>query len=326
MGKATAVAHANIAFIKYWGVTDGRLNLPDNPSVSMTLSALSTKTTVEFRAEQATDIVRIDGHAAIGPAHARVVAHLDRLRTLTDIRHRALVVSENSFPVGTGLASSASAFAALSLAAAQAAGVQLDAAALSRLARQGSGSACRSVFGGYVLWEGERHESSFARQIAPPEHWDLRDVIAVVSSKPKDVGSRDGHLRAGTSPLHAARQSSVPSLMRRVLKGIEERDLHAMGRAIEVDALTMHAVMMTSQPALIYWEPPTVAVIKALQRWRKEGLGVYLTIDAGPNVHCLCHAEDADQVEANLRALGAVQSTLHSGPGPGVQLGEEHLF
>ncbi len=326
MGKATAVAHANIAFIKHWGVADRLLNLPVNPSISMTLAALTTRTTVEFRAEHAADRVSIDGREVEGEPRARVVAHLDRIRTLAGIRHRAVVASQNSFPAGTGLAASASAFAALSLAAVQAAGLQLAEAGLSRLARLGSGSACRSTPGGYVLWEGERDILSYGRQVAPPEHWDLRDVIAIVSSQPKAVSSREGHMLAPTSPLHAARVAAVPALMRHVIRGIEECDLRSMGQALEADALAMHAVMMTSRPALFYWLPPTIGVIRAIRSWREEGLTAFFTIDAGPNVHCLCEARDVEHVQSRLRAVAGVNEVLVSGPGPGVHSTDQHLF
>ena len=155
MGKATAVANPNIAFVKYWGKADEALNLPVNPSLSMNLAALTTVTTVEFRPGLPSDTVAIDGQAATGQALSRVVDHLSRVRMLAGIDDRAWVASRNDFPAGTGLASSASAFAALSLAAVCAVGLRLDEAALSRLARLGSGSACRSVPAGFALWDGE---------------------------------------------------------------------------------------------------------------------------------------------------------------------------
>ncbi len=326
MSKATAIAHANIAFIKHWGVTDSRLNLPANPSISMTLAALTTTTTVEFRAKHAVDRISIGGLDVRGAARARVVAQLDRVRTLAGIRHRAMVASQNSFPTGTGLASSAAAFAALSLAALQAAGLNLTQAGLSRLARLGSGSACRSILGGYVLWEGESNMLSYARPLAPPEHWDLRDVIAVVHTEHKAVSSPEGHALAPTSPFHEARVAAVPGLMEDVIKGIEERDLRALGHAIEADALAMHAVMMTSQPALLYWRPATIAIMQAVRTWREEGLTSYFTVDAGPNVHCLCEAQDAHELQSRLQAISGVEKILVSGPGPGVRSTNEHLF
>jgi diphosphomevalonate decarboxylase len=326
MGKATAVANPNIAFVKYWGKADDALNLPANPSVSMSLAALVTVTTVEFRLGLAADVVTIDGQAAVGQALARVVSHLDRVRSLAGFGEKAWVVSRSDFPVGTGLASSASAFAALSLAAARAAGLQLGASELSRLARLGSGSACRSVPGGFALWEGDSDETSFARQIAPPGHWSLHDVVAIVSHEHKGVGSHNGHGLARSSPFFRSRLGTVPELLTAVQLGIEQREVARLGLASEADTLAMHAVMMTSQPSLLYWQPATVAVLQAVQIWRRGGLDVYFSLDAGPNVHCFCEAVDAAEVRRRLEAVPGVIDVLDSGPGRGVRLVDYHLF
>ena len=321
MGKATAIANPNIAFIKYWGKADQALNLPANPSLSMNLGALTTVTTVEFRPGQVSDVVTIGDRRATGQALERVIAHLDRVRALSGSVERARVDSRNDFPAATGLASSSSAFAALTQAAARAAGLSLDEAELSRLARLGSGSACRSVPAGFALWKMEE-----AHQVAPPEHWDLRDAIAIVTEQAKAVGSHDGHALAPTSPFHAARLAAVPGWLAAVMDGLAERDLAAMGPAIEADALAMHSVMMTSQPSLMYWLPATVAVLHAVRAWRAEGLEVYFTIDAGPNVHCLCQAVAASEVEGRLKSLPGVQEVVMSGPGAGVRSVDWHLF
>lgn len=326
MAKATAVANPNIAFIKYWGKADAALNLPANPSLSMNLAALTTVTTVEFRSGLATDTAIIDGQPATDQALARVVDHLDRVRALAKTQDRAWVVSRSDFPIGTGLASSASAFAALSLAATQAAGLELADGDLSRLARLGSGSACRSVPAGFTIWRGEDDQTSYARQVAPPEHWDLHDVVAVVTRQHKKVGSYKGHDLAPTSPLHQARLAAVPELLAMVQRAIQNRDLAAMGAALEQDALAMHGVMLTSQPSLLYWEPETVAVLQAVRRWRGDGLPVYFTLDAGPNVHCICAAADAAEVKMRLGNLAVVRDVLVSGPGSGVRRVAYHLF
>jgi diphosphomevalonate decarboxylase len=326
MSKATAVANPNIAFVKYWGKIDETLNLPANPSISMNLAALTTVTTVEFRPGLRVDAVTIDDKPAVGQSCDRVAAHLDRVRSLAGIAARACVVSRNDFPAGTGLASSSSAFAALSLAATRAAGLDLDERALSRLARHGSGSACRSVPAGFSLWEGDSDETSFARQVASEEHWDLADVVAIVAYEHKTVGSHDGHRLASTSPLHEARLAAVPGWLRAVLGGIRDRELASMGPYIEADALAMHGVMMTSMPSLLYWTPATVSVLQAVRSWREEGLGVYFTLDAGPNVHCLCEAVDASEIENRLRNLAGVQDVLVSSAGDGVRLVAYHLF
>jgi diphosphomevalonate decarboxylase len=325
--RATASAHPNIAFIKYWGNADDALHLPANASLSMNLDGLTTTTTVGFDPELPHDVVVIDGRERSGPSRQRVVAHLDRVRALAGITTRARVVSESNFPTGAGIASSASAFAALSLAASRAAGLELSEPELSALARLGSGSACRSVPPGFVEWQaGHSHETSYAFSVAPPDHWALCDVVAIVSTGHKPVGSSEGHRLAHTSLLHAARVASVLERLTAAKAALLNRDLAAFGPPVEEDGLTMHAVMMTSRPPLYYWLPATVEVIRAVLRWRSEGLGVYFTIDAGPNVHCLCLAEDADEVEAGLRGLRGVQDVRVARAGGGGRLLDRHLF
>jgi len=324
--KATAIAHPNIALIKYWGNRDEALRLPANSSLSMNLAALATTTTVEFRSDLNADSVTIDDAEATASARERVIAHLDRVRALASINTKTSVISRNNFPAGTGLASSASAFAALTVAACAAAGLQLSTDALSRLARRGSGSACRSVPGGYVLWDacgadaGDEDDCSFGRTIASPDHWDLRDVIAVVESAHKATGSTEGHMIAGTSPFQAARVASTPERLERCRAAILARDFPALADVIEQDALAMHAVMMTSVPSLLYWRPATLAVMQAVRAWRTDGLAVAFTIDAGPNVHCICPAESSAQVERLIRAIHGVERTLTSGVGQGSRL------
>jgi diphosphomevalonate decarboxylase len=173
---------------------------------------------------------------------------------------------------------------------------------------------------------GRGNASSFARSLAPPEHWALRDVVAVVSRAHKTVGSSRGHGLAVSSPLHAARLSAVPDMLDTCKRALLARDLAALGPILEQDALMMHAVMMTSRPPLYYWTPGTMEIVQAVQRWRGEGLAVYFTIDAGPNVHLICGAGDAAVVEARARALQGVLDILVSGPGGGARLVEEHLF
>ncbi len=324
--RATSVSCANIALIKYWGNRDHALRLPSNSSLSMNLAALTTTTMVEFDDDLAADVVTIDDGEALGAARERVVAHLDLVRTLAGLDLRARVISHTNFPVGTGLASSASAFAALTVAACAAAGLPLSTDELSRLARRGSGSACRSVPGGFVLWDacdasvGSGDDCSFGRTIAPAGHWDLCDVVAIIESAHKATGSTEGHPLADTSPLQAARVASTPERLARCQSAILSRDFPALADVIEEDTLTMHAVMMTSAPPLLYWRPATLALMRAIHAWRKDGLPAAFTIDAGPNVHCLCPADVASQVELLIRSIPGVQNVLISQVGDGARL------
>ena len=325
--KATAIACSNIAFIKYWGNRDDALRLPANPSLSMNLGDLVTTTTVAFAEDLEWDEVIIDGRAAGEAARARVAIHLDLVRQLAGLRSAARVVSRSNFPAGVGIASSASGFAALTVAVCAAAGLELTEAELSALARRGSGSASRSVPGGYTEWVmGRGNATSVARSVAPLDHWDLRDVVVVVSREHKAVGSSHGHGLAVSSRLHVTRVLNAPAMLAACKRALLARDLEAMGSLIEEDAVMMHAVMMTSHPALYYWTPATMEAIRAVQSWRASGLLVYFTIDAGPNVHIICEATDVAEVESRVRALRGVLDVLVSGPGGPARLLAEHLF
>jgi diphosphomevalonate decarboxylase len=327
MEKATACANANIALVKYWGNVDQRLRLPANASLSMNLAGLTSTTTVAFDAMLEADAIVLDGRPLADDSQARVVEHLERVRNLAGLGERARVVSRNSFPSGAGLASSAAGFAALSLAATAAAGLALSQRELSALARLGSGSACRSVPGGFVEWRPARqHEDSYGVSIAPPDHWVLADVIAIVASEHKEVGSTSGHALADTSPLQAARVASTPARFEACRAALLAQDFERLAPVVELEALTMHAVMLTSTPPLIYWAPATVRLIEEVQAWRAEGLPVAFTIDAGPNVHCLCPLEVAGQVEERLQSVSGVQQVMRATPGGPARLVGTHLF
>jgi diphosphomevalonate decarboxylase len=313
----TALAHPNIAFIKYWGNQDNQLRLPANPSLSMNLGDLHTTTTVIFDDNLSEDVLVINGQEIPTgqPAIQRVSTHMDLVRQLANISSPAQVESVSNFPVGSGIASSAAAFAALAVAASCAAGLTLDEAGLSRLARRGSGSASRSVPAGYCEWRTGNDEQSVAWSIAPPEYWDLRDVIVVVSQEHKVVGSTGGHALADTSSLQATRVAGAYDRLAICREAVLARDLSRLGPVIEEDTVIMHAVMMSSQPPLYYWNQYTMAVIQATQLWRREGLPVYFTIDAGPNVHLICEAKDMEMVISQASQLPGVMDILSSGPG-----------
>ncbi|MCB0213946.1 MAG: diphosphomevalonate decarboxylase [Anaerolineae bacterium] len=313
--RATALAHPNIAFIKYWGNVDDALRLPANGSLSMNLADLYTVTTVTFDADLTGDQLTINGAKVRGPGLKRVSDSLDLIRAEANVTLGARVESASNFPVGSGIASSAAAFAALSVAGAAAAGLRLDEAALSRLARRGSGSASRSVPSGYCQWLTGDDHTSVANSIAGPEYWDLRDLVVIVSQEHKAVGSTGGHAVAATSSLQQARIVGAEERLAACRQALLARDLAAMGPVIEQDTIIMHAVMMSGQPPLYYWNPATMALIQAAQQWRREGLPVYFTIDAGPNVHLICEAPYAAEVEAEARNIPGVQDVLSSQPG-----------
>ncbi|MCY3780951.1 MAG: diphosphomevalonate decarboxylase [Chloroflexi bacterium] len=316
---ASARAHSNIAFIKYWGNRDHRLRLPTNSSLSMNLGDLHTTTMVEWSRTRAADSLTINGSPGNEAALARVRKHLDMLRRRLDFDWRARVDSWNNFPMGAGIASSASAFAALTVAAVAAQGMKMDERELSTLARLGSGSAARSIPPGFVEWRaGDRHDLSYAETFADYDHWDLVDVIAIVSRRHKRVGSSAGHQTADSSVLQAARVESVTSRLRSLKEAIIERDFAQFAEFVEQDSNLMHAVMMTSKPPLFYWQPLSLKVMEAVRHWREtDALQVCYTLDAGPNVHCICLADDAPQVITRLRALLPEIEILQSRVGGG---------
>jgi diphosphomevalonate decarboxylase len=309
--SATAFANPNIAFIKYWGNRDDTLRVPANGSISMNLAGLQTRTTVSFGPSLSSDQLSINGRQVTGSALERVTHVLDLVRDLARIDARAEVVSGNNFPSGAGIASSAAAFAALAVAASAAASLELDERELSRMARRGSGSACRSVPGGFVEWQpGTGDEDSYASSIAPADHWPLADCIAIVSAAHKSTGSTQGHALASTSPLQAARLADAPRRLEICRRAILDRDFSALAEIVELDSDMMHAVMMTSTPALRYLTAASVEVMGRVRSWRGEGLPVCSTVDAGPNVHIICPETHMREVADRARSVPGVTDVL----------------
>ncbi len=326
--KATAQAGSNIAFVKYWGNLDDELRIPMNNSLSMTLDAAFTTTTVTFSDDYAKDNLILNDAPAGEAAAARTARHLDHLRRLAGSNRKARIVSRNSFPTGAGIASSASGFAALTVAAAAALGLDLDRPALSRLARLGSGSACRSIDGGFVEWQqGGTHASSFAAPIAGPDHWELVDIVAIVATGHKAVGSTGGHTLAQTSPFFQARLGVLQTTLPQVRQALLARSLPRLGELIEAEAISLHVAAMTSRPSVLYWQDGTMGVLQGLRRWREEGSEAvgYFTLDAGPNVHIITEPPHVEPLLERLRTLPAVKETIVCRPGGDAHLLDEHL-
>lgn len=315
MTRVTAEARSNIALVKYWGKRDAALNLPAAGSLSLTLDGLLTTTTVELDPTLADDRLLLGGVEEHGEALARIRRFLDLVRTGG---RRALVTSSNSFPTASGLASSASAFAALALAAAHAYGHRLDGRELSTLARRGSGSAARSIFGGLVRLHAQGDEA-WAEPLAD---WDLRLVIAVVGGGvAKSVSSRSGmdHTTA-TSPLYAGWLGCVDGDLAAAEQAIASRDLPALGAIAEASALAMHASAIAARPHVLYWRGATVEAIHAIAELRRGGVAVWATIDAGPHVKALCAPADAERVAQALAAVPGVTRTMTCAPGAGARI------
>jgi diphosphomevalonate decarboxylase len=323
---ATAVAHPNIALIKYWGKRDERLMIPYVDSLSMTLDVFPTTTTVRLAPAAEADRVSLDGRPAEGETPKRVTEFLDLLRELAGRREAAVVDSHNSVPTGAGLASSASGFAALALAGAAAYGLDLDPAALSRLARRGSASAARSIFGGFAICHAgqgtgtEADLGSFAEPIDVPG-FDPAMVIVVLNAGPKAVSSRAAMRRTTeTSPLYRAWADASRTDLAEMRTALHRGDLDMVGEIAERNALGMHATMLAARPAVRYLSPGTVAVLDGVLQLRAIGVSAYATMDAGPNVKVLCHRTDAPVVARALADLAPDCSVITAHRGPGARL------
>jgi diphosphomevalonate decarboxylase len=317
-GAVTARAQVNLALVKYWGKRDAALNLPATGSISVTLDGLGVEATVAFGGEA--DRLMIDGAPAAGAEAERVARFLDLVRAEAGLRAGARVETRSTVPRAAGLASSAAAFAALAVAGSRAAGLRLDPPALSALARRGSGSAARSIFGGFVEWQrGERADGadSFATPLAGPEHWDVRVVVAITSTAPKPVSSRDGMRRAEASPYYPAWVAGAATDLRAARDAIRGRDLEALGTVAERSALKMHAVGLAAEPPLLYWRGATVECVHRVWALRHDGLGAWVSIDAGPQVKVLCAAADEGRIAEVLAAVPGVARVIRCRLGGG---------
>lgn len=328
--KATAKSNINIALVKYWGKRNKELILPYNGSISVTLDGFFTITTVEFSKKYKKDIVIINDEE-LKKDEKDILGHLERIRKMAGIKEMARVVSRSNFPIATGLASSASGFAALTLAATKAVGLNLNEKELSILSRQGSGSACRSIFGGFVEWlKGKKEDGSdsYAQQIVNENYWpEFRIIVTILSEKEKKVGSRKGMAQTvKTCPYYDGWLKTVEKDLKIIREGILKRDFTAVGFQAEYNCLKMHALMITTVPPIIYWLPKTMEVIHNVISWRQEGLDCYFTIDAGPQVKILCLKKNVLEIKKRLKKIKGVKRIIVSKPGKGVRLINNHLF
>jgi diphosphomevalonate decarboxylase len=312
----------NIALIKYWGKRDEKLFLPMNSSLSITLDRFYTETTVEFKEELKSDILLLNNKPA-GEAEAnKVFRFLDNIRQLAGTKIYASVTSENKVPTAAGFASSASGFAALAAAGAKALNLNLNEKELSILARQGSGSACRSIYGGYVEWKkGERADGvdSYGNQLLSEKDWNISIISVLVESNQKKVSSREGMKRTvDTSPFYSGWLNTVEKDLEKAKEAIRNRDFHSLGEVAEANALKMHATMLGADTPVLYWQSGTMEVIHKVQSIRAEGIQAYFTIDAGPNVKVLCFPKDEQKVRNVLIGLPSVKQIITCYPGSGI--------
>ena len=323
--KAEARARANIALVKYWGkADDGPLNIPAVGSISITLDALWSETEVQFDGSLAADELTLNGQNRPEQLD-RVRRCLDLLRAQAGVDHAARVTSRNNFPTGAGLASSASGYAALTAAAARALNLTLSPRELSVVARQGSGSAARSILGGFVeMRAGTRPDGSdsYAEPLIAAGEWPLELVVAVTAREEKQVSSRAGMTRsAATSPYFPAWVAGSPPDLRQAREAIANKDFESLADVAERNCLGMHGAAMAARPPLLYWNAATIACLEAVRDLRRSAVPVFFTIDAGPQLKAVCAPGSSATVREALADVPGVVDVLESGLGPGVEAG-----
>lgn len=319
--QVSARAHTNIALIKYWGKADPDLIIPANSSISMTLDQFYTDTSVEFTPDLRADSFSLDGEEQSGPALAKITKFMDLIRSRAGITSKARIQSVNHVPTAAGLASSASAYAALALAATRAAGLKLDHKELSRIARRGSGSASRSVDGGFVIWHrGDSDASSFAEPLPVAPALNLRMLAVVLDHAPKKISSRHGMAdMVATSPFFPAWAQSSEQAAGQMQAALLAGDFARIGALAERNALMMHATNMAADPPFTYFSPETLAVLEEVHALRAQGVPVYATIDAGPNVKLICPAAWAAKL-ADEFARKSGKRVVTCAPGPAARI------
>ena len=318
----TARAHTNIALLKYWGKANEDLIIPTTTSVSLTLNEFYTDTTVWFDDELVTDEVTLDGQPLVGKGYDKVQTFLNLVRDLANESRYAHVHSINHVPTAAGLASSASAFAALAGAASKAAGLSLSATELSRLARRGSGSASRSIFGGFAKWQrGTDDLSSVGQPINEVVDWPIQLLTVIINDQPKKIDSRGGMQHAKmTSPLYDYWVANGNDHVTTMEEAISAHDLTTIGELAESNALQMHATNATAQPPFNYLTDLSWTVINVAAQLREQGIPVYATMDAGPNVKLISDPKDTAIITDALKKVVPHVSVQAATPGPGINI------
>ncbi len=315
--KATAIAQPNIALIKYWGKRDIERNLPAVGSISITLSDLFTQVSVELDENLRADSLTINGAIDAGrlPRLQRCLDHV-----IGEQRMRARIISQSNFPIAAGLASSASAFAAATVAAAGAAGLSLTVDDLARMAGRASGSAARSLFGGFT----ELSNSGDTINLKPLRDqysWPLKVVVAITETGPKHTGSTEAmEISRTTSPFYGSWLEQQDGDLQVARVAVEKQDFAALAAIAEHNCLKMHSVMWASRPAIVFWNAATMRCMQTVRRLQDAGHNVFFTIDAGPQVKAVCMPEDFDAVREALAATEGVVEIMSSGLGSAARL------
>lgn len=319
--EITARAHTNIALVKYWGKKDDNLIIPQTDSISLTLADFYTDTTVAFDDQLSADSLKIDNKPIFDKEALKVQKVLDLVRNLAKINTYAKVSSTNHVPMAAGLASSASGFAALAAAASRAAGLDLSDTDLSKLARQGSGSASRSIFGGFVQWHsGNDNETSFATQIDSAQNWDIK-VVALIIKKSRKKHSSTQAMRESveTSPYYPVWRQVVAKDLKTITQAIRTHDFDLLGSTSELNAMRMHALTLSSDPAFTYFNGQTIELLEKVKELRANNVNCYATVDAGPNIKVLCQSKDLNQIITVFSQLIGPENVIATEPGSGIQ-------
>ncbi|MFH1686731.1 MAG: diphosphomevalonate decarboxylase [bacterium] len=306
--RVVSRAFANIAIIKYWGKLVPELNVPATPSISLALDQLSTQTEVG-RSEGNRDTIVLNDAAADKETTQRLVGYLDLWRERDLIEGHFAIKSTNNFPTKSGLASSASGFAALAKALSGFCKTNLSDQELSQLARRGSGSAARSIPGGLAVFP--LGDDPAAKLLKRPDEVSWGMVIAIVDDGSKAIGSTEAMQRCRqSSPYYPAWLEIACRDYDLMVRAVANNDFTALGRIAETNALAMHACIMTADPPLMYWNQTTLALLKLVARWRDDALPVYATIDAGANVALIGNLDDLPAIAQRAIAVQGVVRVL----------------
>jgi phosphomevalonate decarboxylase len=320
MKKSTAMAYPIQGLIKYHGLRDERMRLPFHDSISVCTAPIHTRTTVQFGQEG--DGAEIDGRPVAEREMERVLDVVDPLRSEAGVRSGVRMVSRSDFPSNIGLGASASGFAALAVAAADALGLEMTLEELSRFARRGAGSAARAVTGGFSRWyAGSGDEDSISKAIPYPEDLDLAILVAMV---PARKFTEAAHKEVLSSPFFKARLEYVPTVLEKMEEAIRKGDGDEIGRLAEADTLLLHGITMTGSDEMILWRPDTVKIILEVQAMRREGVPCHFSIDTGATVYINTRKGSLPGVRRRIESLGI--DTISCSVGGPARVVNEHLF
>lgn len=315
MKKIRSKAHANIALIKYWGKENEDIIIPNTNSLSLTLDKLYTVTEVSF-IDSSRDVFYLDDILQDEKQHKKISKYIDNFRKISGIDKRVLINSYNHVPTAAGLASSASGMACLAMGLNKLFELNYDLKDVSKLARLGSGSASRSVYGGFVEWvKGNDHESSYAMKIDEAD-FDIAMIILVLNENKKKISSREAMKKTiETSPLYKGFVDSQEDDLKNIKKAIKNKDTKSIGEIAEHNAMKMHATMLSSNPPIMYFEENSIKAINIVKDLREEGILAYYTMDAGSNVKIICKMSESEKIKEKLQKYFSNKDIIISGVG-----------